>query len=485
MNTSTTLRIDHRLFSKLEAHLFPGDDDEHAAILAVGIANTPRGTRLLARELFLAEDGVDYVPGTYGYRALAAGFVAEKVNHCRQNNLGYLAIHCHRGTDTVSFSGDDIRSHERGYPALLDITGGGPIGALVFAKNAVSGDIWTRDARVDLSALTVVGPTIRLLHPSPSHRPQHADPMYDRHSLLFGEVGQWRLAQLKVGIIGLGGGGSLVNEMLGRLGVGNIVAIDFDRLENTNLPRVVGSSRRDCFAWLQEHESPRLRAIGRRLARKKVAIARRVAVQANPKVNYDAVFGSILDESTARSVVDADFIFLATDNIQSRLVFNAIVQQYLIPGVQIGTKVPVEQSTKEVGNITSSTRLVIPGQGGGCLVCQQLVPGDNLQEEALSSAERRNQRYVDDPEVHAPSVITLNALSAAQAANDLMMMFTGLYEEDVQLKQHLNFVRSRALKEYLPLANERCPWCSAAPYSKFARGDRARLPCRQASRLAP
>ena len=48
--------------------------------------------------------------------------------------------------------------------------------------------------------------------------------------------------------------------------------------------------------------------------------------------------------------------------------------------------------------------------------CHGLIPASRIQEAALTSAERRQQRYVDDPEVIAPSVITLNALSAAPAA---------------------------------------------------------------------
>src|SRR5690349_4813552 len=138
-----TLTIDEHLFNDLNKHLFPGDGDEHGAVIAAGIVESETGMRLLARELFLALDGVDYVPGKYGYRALTAKFVAEVSDYCAEENLCYLAIHCHGGRDHVAFSTDDINSHEKGYPALLDITKGQPVGGLVFAENAVAGDIWT------------------------------------------------------------------------------------------------------------------------------------------------------------------------------------------------------------------------------------------------------------------------------------------------------------------------------------------------------
>ncbi len=479
LTTSVTLRIDRALFSRLQAHLFPGDSDEHGAVIAVGVAESAAGTRLLARELFLARDGVDYVPGEFGYRALSARFVAETSNYCRVRNLGYLAVHCHGGSNQVAFSGDDLGSHERGYPALLAVTNGGPVGALVFAQNAVAGDIWTVDGRRPLKRLTVIGPHTRDLYPEPGDAPSYISPIYQRHSLLFGSAGQEILSGLKVGIVGLGGGGSLLNEWLSRLGVGHVVAIDRERLDHTNLPRVVGASRRDCAAWLQERRWSWLRRAGQRLARRKVDIARDVATRAKPDIIYERIFGDIADEHVARRLTDTDFIYLATDNIQSRLVFNALVQQYLIPGAQVGVKVLVDSLARRVANITTATRSVLPGVGGGCLVCQEVVPSDSLQEEALDDDERQAQRYVEDPEVHAPSVITLNVLSAAQAANDLMMMFTGLYDDDVKMTQHLNFVGSRQLKEFAPLAHESCIWCGTMDHAKYACGDRARLPCRQ------
>jgi molybdopterin/thiamine biosynthesis adenylyltransferase len=477
MNAPVSLRIDQPAFDRLYSHLFPGDSDEHGAVIAAGIASTSRGTRLLAREVFLARDGRDYVPGTRGYRALSARFVAEVSDYCARENLAYLAVHNHGGQDSVGFSQDDIASHGRGYPALLDITKGGPVGGIVLAQNAAAGDIWTREGRCVLSHVTVVGHRIQSLYPEPISRPSFADPIYDRHARLFGNVGQARLAELKIGIIGLGGGGSLINEWLARLGIGHIVAVDFDKVELSNLPRIVGATERDAAALLARHHASWVRQLGKRLARYKVHVAERVARQAQASIRYDAIVGSILDQATAMLLGDLDFLFLATDSIQSRLVFNALVHQYLIPGAQIGAKVRTVGG--QIGDVMAVTRPVLPFPGGGCLDCNGLIPPARLQEEALSERERRAQRYVDDDSVAEPSVITLNALSAAPAVNDLMMMFTGLYDDDVRLDHTMNFVRERQVRTVEPRADELCLDCGCSHKSRRARGDRARLPCRE------
>ncbi len=114
--------MDERLYGELCTHLFPGDGDEHGGAIIGSLAETEQGTRLLARQFVPARDGVDFVPGKRGYRALTGRFVAEAAGHCADDGLVYLAVHNHGSTDSVQFSNDDMASHARGYPALLDIT---------------------------------------------------------------------------------------------------------------------------------------------------------------------------------------------------------------------------------------------------------------------------------------------------------------------------------------------------------------------------
>ncbi len=479
LTTPVSLTIDVPQYQRLHSHLFPGDGDEHGAIIVAGIVQTSRDTRLLTREVYLARDGIEFVPGQRCYRALTPEFIARVSNSCAEQSLCYMAVHCHGGSNTVEFSSVDLASHERGYPALLDITKGGPVGALVFARNAIAGDIWTPTGQVALSHTTVIGPQIYRLYPCPHARTQPADSMFNRHARLFGDVGQEILGGLKVGIIGLGGGGSLLNEWLVHLGVGHIAAVDFDQADLTNLPRLVGSTQSAFWVRLAKSRIPFLQRLGKRLAPYKVHIAKRLAQRINPKIRFDAVVGDIVDEATALKMVDCDFLFLASDTMQSRNVFNALVYQYLIPGAQIGAKVHAPGGIIE--DIHVATRLVLPYASGGCLWCQKAISAAQLNTESLSEEQRRRQYYIEGDEVHEPSVITLNALSAAPAATDMMMMFTGLYFPDTELGHQLNFVRQRELFVSEARADPACRHCGSSPHSRRARGDRASLPCRQSS----
>lgn len=468
-------RISSPDFDKLHRHLFPGDRDEHGAVLLAGICETERETRFIVREVLLARDGVDYVPGKRGYRMLTADFVAKASHIAAKERLCYFAVHCHGGHDSVSFSETDLVSHQRGYPALLDITHDGPVGALVFAENAVAGEIWTRGGIHPLDSMTVVGLNYRELFPSPLPTASDCDMMFNRQALIFGEVGQKRLAKAKVGIIGLGGVGSLVNEALARLGVGEIVAIDPEKLEPSNRSRVVGSRRWDSQDWLVNSKWSVLKRLGERLAKSKVEVARRVAREANHAIRYHAIRGDVVDRETAMKLVDADYLFLCADTMQSRLVFNALLHQYLIPGVQIGSKVSVDDDGV-VGDVFSVARLVLPFSGGGCLLCNQLIDAGRLQDEAISEEERKRQAYVKD--VKAPSVITLNAVGAAQAVNDFLFGFQGMFNSTAHLGYRQHYARERHWTKVELAHDERCLHCGSKSGSVFGRGDRTPMPCR-------
>src|SRR5258708_16346808 len=98
-------------------------------------------------------------------------FIQSRIRRARDLKLAYLAIHNHGGSTSVGFSSDDYASHERGYPSLVDISRGMPVGALVFAPSAVAGDLWFEGRkRADLKEAIVLGNRRELLYPSPPKR---------------------------------------------------------------------------------------------------------------------------------------------------------------------------------------------------------------------------------------------------------------------------------------------------------------------------
>lgn len=453
------LTITTEMLEPLLRHLFPGDLDEHGAVILAGVVETASGLRLVARELYFAKDGVDYVPGKHGYRMLRAQFIQPLIIAARDRRLAYLAIHNHRGTNSVGFSRDDLESHERGYPALRDISRGMPVGALVFAQSAVAGQLWYKgQGGSPLGHMVEVGLNRRVWRSSPL-RQLTADPRFDRQARLFGDAGQAILAGLKVGIVGLGGGGSVLAELLGRLGVGTFVLADHDCVDDTNLCRLVGADQKDA-----DPNSPMF----------KVAVAARNIARANPLAKIEEIRGDIVFDGVAKQFVDCDYIFLAADSMRARLVFNAIVHQYGIPGYQVGVKIRVSEDDGIVGDVMCLARSVT--SESGCLICNGLIDFGKLQEEGISEQERKQQRYLDEDEMPAASVVTLNSIACAHAANAFLFHATGLTQSDTAHSYFRYMPRTAASWRDKPRKDLGCSECGKDPGSRYGYGDAVALP---------
>lgn len=462
------LRIGAGDYSRLIDHLFRVDRDEHAAaLLAAPHVRADGGLTLLVRELVPVEDE-DFPPGHFGYRQTAPLFIAQHAGRAGELGLIYLSVHNHPGArEKVSFSDDDLASHRRLFPHLLDLTGGTPVGGLVLGSASAAGELWIRDAEpTQLDCLRVVGPNLQRHRARPQREREESWARFDRQARLFGTTGQAILGDLRVGVIGVGGGGSMLVEQLAHLGVGEIVGVDNDVVKEHNLSRIVGATPRDARDCV-----------------KKVEVARRLCRRIDPAAQFVSVDGDVADLHVAEKLVDLDFLFLATDTVTSRLVFNAVVHRYLIPGIQIGAKVELRSDSSTIEEIYTAVRPVYPDRG--CLQCAGLLDPMRLQMEAATPDERKAQNYLGTPHVVDPSVISLNGIAASHAINTMLFSAVGLADAGL-LDHRLFFPRDGSSKAIDPPKDQECPWCSRTVDSAYGAGDPLEaLPCRRQPAVEP
>jgi hypothetical protein len=462
---TVSLRIPGDLYEALMDHLFPGDGDEHGAVLLAGLAMHGDQLTLLGRELIVTPED-QFPPGKFGYRQIAPLFVAETGGRAADEQLVYLSAHSHPGASTsIGFSKDDLLAHERLFPHLLDLTAAPVVGGLVFGERAVAGDLWLKDGRrLVLDFARVIGPKLTVLRARPEAHDFEADPRHDRQVRLFGAVGQQKLRRLHVGVVGAGGGGSLIVEQLARLGVGKVTVIDFDRVEHSNLSRIVGASVKD--------------ALNRT---RKIDVLERLVGDADDNVAFRGIEGDVVDRWVAEELLECDFLFLATDTVRARLVFNALTHQYLIPGVQIGSKIEGD-AQGQIEEIYGAVRPVFPPHG--CLYCAGLLDPMALQQELRTDEEVQAQDYIGarvaPGEVVDPSVISLNGISASDAVTTMLLAVVELAESGA-LEHRLYFPRDGSSFRIREAKNVDCLFCSLSSPSIFARGDAASLPLRQSA----
>ena len=453
------LRIGQADYERLNAYLFPGDHDEHGAILLAGEHPCTNGGSLLTvREVHLLANE-EFPPGNQGYRQLAATALARLGNRAADEGLALISTHSHPGSrDRTGLSHDDLAAHERLFGHLLDITDARVVAGVAFGEHSAAGEIWTRDGRRNpLGQVRIVGSTIDFLYEGPRDNDSSFRKRFDRQIRLFGEVGQARLRALNVAVVGAGGGGSILIEQLAHLGVGKLTIIDPDVVKTHNLSRIMGANDGDA-----------------RLATKKVKVAARNVIHIDPTIQIEAIDGDIADLGVVEQLIACDFIFLATDTVTARLVANATAQSFLIPMVQIGAKVDTNLAG-EIEQIYTAVRPVLPRRG--CLSCAGLISPEALQREVASPEEAANQNYLGTEEVIDPSVTTLNAAAAAGALNVFLMTMIG-QASDTLVEHRITLTREGTTIQLQTERKADCRWCGEQSASRYARADLALLPCR-------
>ena len=123
---------------------------------------------------------------------------------------------------------------------------------------------------------------------------------YQRQRKLLASWGQQRLLQSRVAVVGCGGLGGYIVEMLVRLGVGNLLVIDPDFFVESNLNR-------------------QLLATTETLGRYKAEVARERGGIINPVVTIEALNQSFQSERGSQFLASCDLVFDALDSIPLRL----------------------------------------------------------------------------------------------------------------------------------------------------------------------
>jgi molybdopterin-synthase adenylyltransferase len=399
------------LWSRLRGHLLPTEGDRRrwtvneqlAFILAAPNVSASR-IRLVGHELLLAQSK-DLDHQSPSAISPDGQFVADALSRCRREGWSLIEVHSHpfdsgRGT---TFSGIDWSNDRMKMPRLASMLSEPFFHAtIVVGQNSLDAHYYQRasGAILPVRQVTIVGGVSKdssvLRHlPTSSTTPDPAGPQDTRHSRqlpLLGESTQEAFSKARVAVVGLGGLGSFVALELAYLGVGHLTLIDPDRVELTNLNRLLGAGPED-------------------VGRYKVDVFRELIERVAPNVGVTAVTAPILDSSALNEAKSADLLLGCVDGHGARLSLNHLSIRYLIPLIDAGTGA-------RLGDDSGSTKLggqvQVVAPGVGCLECRGFIHAQraayDLASPAVQEYERAHSYGTEDA---MPSVIFLNGVVAS------------------------------------------------------------------------
>jgi len=395
----------HKLMRQATSPSFRKDVElppETGCILLIAQNEHPENPCFLVAEVLLPGSG-DVAESSTDGLVFSASFLRRALLKVREWHLaGFLTVHTHPLADErVAFSRYDDAQDPKLICNLHELQPTGIFGSLVFGRRAVAGRFWPvgQDQPTFLDRLMIIGETLETM--SLRGEPlaaATASEVFDRALALTGAGALSRLSEMRIGVVGAGGTGSLVIELLARAGAGEIVVFDFDVAETSNLNRVLHLREEDVMA-----------------GRSKADRLHQVITESGLPTRLTVVKGgNITHADVARELAGCDFIVGCVDCDWPRLVMCEVAYQFLIPLIDIGTEIGL--SDMQVQSV--DTRVSLVGPGRPCLICSGVVSRDRVRLEGYSEIEQDRvlkMGYSADIRLKAPAVMDLNMRAASMA----------------------------------------------------------------------
>jgi len=297
-----------------------------------------------------------------------------------------------------------------------------------------------------IDGVEVVSGEVRAVHRDGLRGSTQTCEEFDRQARLLGAAGQEKLSGLRLGFVGCGGVGSVAATLSVHAGVRKFTLIDFDTVDKTNLPRIIGSSPKDV----------QTNAL-------KTDVLERYIKHHAPDATVEIFNAPVEAPELLPHLCGLDAVICGTDDTTSRAFLNQICHQYYIPildmGVQFGADPTSGLLVKEIGR----AHLMLPGDA--CMCCCGHIDPLRLEFEGLSTIDqqrRRKEGYVVGSDVPEPSMMVFNMQVSAVGLQRLISWVTGLNRHDANSYDSFRFLGLTAEAGIKPIrkrSNPQCPMC--------------------------
>jgi hypothetical protein len=304
---------------------------------------------------------------------------------------------------------DDMDQYYSGY--LEGFTARRPYPSLILSEIdgevTVSGRVWFRDQWLPVTRCVAEGAAQPLwIGTEPARDKALNETRVARIDSSFGRKAAKRIRNSSVAVVGASGTGSPAIEVLARAGVGHLIVIDPDIVEESNLERLHGG-----FSRHVEHHAS------------KVQIAREHVAAIDASIHFEGYQGRVPQTEVVDALARADVILGCTDRQHSRLALSEIAFRYLVPLIDCGVSLEGKD-----GRITGQTiQLVHFACDSPCAACRDMINWQRITQELMSEAEREARRRAaaearqrgEDPDPYwrdEPQINTVGYLTTATGA---------------------------------------------------------------------
>lgn len=394
------VRIPADLFDDVRRHVEDTRRGEEAGFLLCSLSRLDDRDNLLVREWIPVPDWAIERHSHGSVLAWSADFNSNVLQRALDSDMTAVLVHSHGGTPRPRFSRDDREKETALFGAFSRLLDPFPTGTLVLGQGDAAGSFWqSGDNNLEFRRLVVVGEPLEAWYARDAAPLPRTRTRLNRQSIAIGPQSDTKLATSKVAVIGVSGGGSHVVQQLAHQGVGTLIVLDDEGVDETNLGRLVGAIAADVDV------TP------------KVELAERVATGVDPDLRVVKVPRRFPSREGINALKDADIVVSCVDTFRAREAINAFCRRYLIPMVDVG--MALRSSDEQLVLADGQVIAVVPASP--CLRCWFITDPVLKQEQ-----EERPPGYDQNPDAPGDAqVVSMNGVLASEACNSVLDLITG------------------------------------------------------------
>lgn len=406
------LRMTGHAYEKFKGHLFPGDGLEAVAFALCGyleteseIVYTVHSVYLYPHDKCTVRDGdrVEWSPAE----------IVDLFESCRKKGFRLLKVHSHPEYWPYFSKVDDISDIE-----LADTVSGwvgkndSVCSVILLPDGSMIGrSIDHKGGFAKLTSIVIVSDKISCFYDKDFSQDE-VEPMgiqeeiHLRTKQAFGEGTTSILKNLKIGVVGCSGTGSIIAELLARLGVGSLVLVDHDKLETKNVNRILNSTTRHAHDQVY-----------------KVDMMKQSIDSIGVDVQVQAIAADLHSMDAYKAIASCDIVFGGMDTVDGRHLLNRISTYFCSAYFDIGIRLDAD-GKGGVNEILGRVDYVQPGLSSlltrGRYTLDQLKEADLARTNPEEHKRQIKEGYIKSAIVVSPAVISVNMMFSSSAVTEML-----------------------------------------------------------------
>jgi hypothetical protein len=414
MPAPVTLAFTGDQHEHLRSFLYPGDGLEAVAFLLCGRRDGDRRHRLVVREIHDIPYNCCSVR-TATRVTWSPDFLDDILERAAQERLSVIKIHSHPN-GYGAFSSADDESDGRLLPMIhgwveADMLHGS---AVMLPDGQVFGRTMRAQALEPIDCVSVAGDDLHFWYADAGSA--DVPDFTASHAQAFDEGTIERLQRLSIGVVGASGTGSPTIEQLMRLGVGEILSIDPDLMEERNVNRILNSTIDDASR-----------------SRPKVEIIERAVLRAGLGTRIVPIAKDVWAPEVVQAIAQCDVLFGCVDSVDARYLLNAVSTHYNIPYFDIGIRLVARAENCGISEACGTVHYIRPGRSSllsrDLFTMKDVAAAGLLRNDPAAHDRQVKDGYIRGANGRRPAVVSVNMLGSSLAVNELLARLHPFREE--------------------------------------------------------